>query len=229
MKKHTVQSFDDILQTVTGDLLRMGQLARDELTAAILRLDNAIPDNPPPIQALENLVDALNEKIEIEVQHTLALRQPVAADLRALISCNRIATDLERIGDHAKNIAKRADLVAAQGIPMDFTRLHNLSAVVVRQLDAIIAAVHNADAEAAGRIWQQDLEVDALFDEAFNAHLAEICQTEDNAFSCAHLLFIAKAFERIGDHVTNIAEDLVYWVTGRRMNKRRTDKTPLVE
>jgi phosphate transport system protein len=223
MTRHIVRSFDDILTTVTADLLRMGQCAREALVGAIKGLDNATSqETVPPVQALEDIVDELNEKIEIEVQHTLALRQPMASDLRALISANRIATDLERIGDHAKNIAKRAEIIRGQGVPMDFSRLLSLADLTLQQLDAILIAIEQGDATAAKTIWTDDAKVDALFDEAFTDQLAEICATTNNAVSCAHMLFIAKAFERIGDHVTNIAEDLVYWVTGDRMNKRRT-------
>lgn len=221
MTRHTVRSFDDALKRVSADLLRMGQLVEDELAAAILQLDND-PQRPAlPMRDLEDWVDLMNEKIDDEVQHTLATRQPVAADLRALISSSRIATELERVGDHAKNIARRSIVIQDQGIPMDFHRVRTLAEQVQVQLRDILAAIEQGDAEEAKRIWAKDSVIDALYDDAFGAHLGEICVQEENSMSCTQLLFIAKSLERMGDHVTNIAEDLVYWFTGSRLNRKR--------
>lgn len=222
MKNHTVRSFDEAMQRVTADLLHMGRLVQDELRTATSQLDNAAADDFQPMLDLEEWVDTLNERIDREVQQTLALRQPVAADLRALVSSNRIATEMERIGDHAKNISRRAAIIAEQGVPMDFTRARDLAMAVQAQLTAILTAIEHTDAEAAKIIWGKDAQIDALYDEVFRTHLDEICQTADNAVSCTHMLFIAKSMERIGDHVTNIAEDLVYWATAERLTKRRT-------
>ncbi|TVQ91140.1 MAG: phosphate transport system regulatory protein PhoU [Chromatiaceae bacterium] len=222
MKQHTVRSFDEAMQRVTADLLRMGRIVQDELRTATSQLDNTAADDVQPMLDLEEWVDTLNERIDREVQQTLALRQPVAADLRALMSSNRIATEMERIGDHAKNMTRRAAIIAEQGVPMDFSRVRGLAEAVQAQLAAILTAIEQTDAEAAKIIWGKDAQIDGLYDEAFSTHLAEICQTPDNAVSCTHMLFIAKALERIGDHVTNMAEDLIYWVSAERLSKRAT-------
>lgn len=223
MTKHIVRSFDDALKRVGDDLLRMGRLVEDELVAATVQLANTPEQPASPMRDLEDWVDLLNEKIDDEVQYMLATRQPVAADLRALVSSSRIATEMERIGDHAKNIARRAVVIQEKGVPVDFGRVRELSEQVQIQLRDILSAIEHGDPEAAKVIWSKDSAIDALYDETFGAHLGEICTSEENSLSCTQLLFIAKSLERIGDHVTNIAEDLVYWCTGTRMSKRRTD------
>lgn len=220
VKEHTVRSFDEALGNVTGDILRMGRLSRDQLAAASELLDRESATDARAIEAADDHVDDLDQKIEQEVQRILALRQPMAGDLRALISCDRIATDLERIADHAKNIARRAASVAAQGTPVDFALTRELAALVLGQLDAILQAIEDRDIQAANEIWHRDETIDQAFDEAFAAQIEAMCQQPRTAASYTHALFIAKALERIGDHVTNIAEDLIYWVSGERLCKR---------
>jgi len=222
-KKHTVRAFEEALSGVRTDLLRMGRLTLEQLVAAAALFDeNAGPIDASSIGAADDRVDDLDEKIEREVQRILVLRQPMADDLRLLLSFDRIATDLERIGDHAKNIAHRAVYVRKHGTPVDISRTRKLAAQVIEQLDAVLAAVAAGDAGAARVVWQQDEVIDRLYEETFNDQLETLCQTPSAAVTCTNLLFIAKALERVGDHVTNIAEDLVYWVTAERMQKRVT-------
>ena len=222
-KKHTVRAFEEALSGVRTDLLRMGRLTLEQLVAAAALFDeNAGPIDASSIGAADDRVDDLDEKIEREVQRILVLRQPMADDLRLLLSFDRISTDLERIADHAKNIAHRAVRVRTHGIAVDFSHTRQLAARVIEQLDAVLAAIGAGDADAARVIWQQDEVIDRLFGETFNHHLETICQTPSAATACTNLLFIAKALERAGDHVTNIAEDLVYWITAERMQKRVT-------
>lgn len=221
-REHTVRSFDDVLRTVTDDLLRMGRLAHDQLVAATALFGQPAADAAPAILAADQQVDDLDQRIELEVSAIMAMRQPMATDLRALMSCDRIATDLERVADHAKNIAKRASIIAEQGQPIDFTGLRDLADAVRVQLESILKAIEQGDAVAAKAIWGQDEQIDTRYEEVFNAHLRTMCQTPNSATSCTQVLFIAKSLERIGDHVTNIAEDLVYWITGKRLSKRET-------
>lgn len=226
MKEHTVRSFDEALRTVGEDVLRMGRLSRGQLAAASALLGDAEASAALAIEAADDRVDDLDQKISEEVQRILALRQPLGVDLRTLISCDRIATDLERIADHAKNIARRKASIAAQGAEVDFARTSALADKVLEQLDRVIEAIERGDVEAAKALWQADGEIDALYDEAFHTQLQEMCREPQTAASHTHALFIAKSLERIGDHVTNIAEDLVYWITGERLSKRDTGKGP---
>lgn len=223
MSTHLVRSFEEALSAVHRDVLAMGQITRDQLAAAARLLTDeggAVDATAADIDASDDTVDDFDEKIEREVQRILALRQPMADDLRSLLSCDRIATDLERIADHAKNIAHRAARVHESGFGVDFSLTRSLAEAVLGQLDAVLAAVANRDAAAARAIWQQDQGIDRLFEDTFNNQLETMCQTPSTAPSCTNALFIAKALERIGDHVTNIAEDLVYWITAERLRKR---------
>ena len=220
--KHTVRSFEEALSGVRADLMQMGRLTRDQLVAAAALFDSGGSMDAGAIDDADDRVDDFDEKIEREVQRILVLRQPMADDLRSLLSCDRIATDLERIADHAKNIAHRAVRIREQGIPVDFSFTRRLAAQVIGQFDAVLAAIAAGDAEAARIVWQQDEGIDRLFEETFNNQLETMCQTPSTAVSCTNALFIAKALERVGDHVTNIAEDLIYWITGERMQKRVT-------
>lgn len=229
--KHTVHSFELALSGVRQDVLDMGQVTSQQLSAAVALLDEAFNDShgqeravaeAGSIQAADADVDQFDQKIEQEVQRILALRQPMAADLRSLLSCDRIASDLERIADHAKNIAKRAGRIRDQGHQVEFAGTRALATEVIAQLDAVLAAIEAHDAEAARVIWAYDNDIDRLFEDTFNRQLQGICQSPDTAVSCTNALFIAKALERVGDHVTNIAEDLIYWVTGERLARRIT-------
>lgn len=224
-KERTVRSFDEALSRVISDILRMGALARDQLAAAVALMEEGTSVQAQTIEAQDDRVDDFDEKIEHEVQRILALRQPMADDLRSLLSCDRISTDLERIADHAKNIAQRVARIKAQGDAVDLSRTLELGTRVIAQLDAVLKAIEARDAEGARAIWAQDEEIDRLFEETFNAQLETMCQTPSAAVSCANALFVDKALERVGDHVTNVAEDLIYWVTGERMGRRATGDT----
>lgn len=221
-KNHTVHAFDEAMAHVTTDILRMGQLARSQLAAAVALLDQDAQTDAETIVAKDVQVDDFDERIEREVQRLIAQRQPVAGDLRALLSYNRMATDLERIADHAKNIAKRAGRICEQGHRVDFSGSVALGREVIAQLDAVLKAIETSDVAAARRIWAHDIDIDRLFEDIFNQQLHNICQTPEMASSCTNALFIDKSLERVGDHVTNIAEDLVYLVQGDRMSKRET-------
>jgi phosphate transport system protein len=224
MKEHTVRAFDEALRTVAADVLQMGQLVRGQLAAAVDLLGDAPIGGGAAIEATEERVDDLDRKISDEVQRILALRQPLGVDLRTLVSCDRMATDLERTADHAKSIARRITMIAGQGSPVDFTRTRDLAERVLAQLDGILAAITEGDISAAKAIWHADSEIDARYDETFNALVEEMCREPRAAASYSHALFIAKSLERVGDHVTNIAEDLVYWVAGERLSKRGAEK-----
>lgn len=218
-KEHTVRAFGESLGSVTGDILEMGRLAREQLAAATAMLTGGAVGDVAAIQATEDRIDDLDQRIEQEVQRILALRHPVAMDMRTIISCDRIATDLERIADHANTIAQRAASIAEQGSPIDFDRTRRLAELVLEQVDLMLTAIEHTDVEAAKASWQHDQTVDRSFAEAFNAIVEAMGQDAENAASYTQALFIATALERVGDHVTNVAEDLVYWVSGERMSQ----------
>ncbi|AGA90491.1 phosphate transport system regulatory protein PhoU [Thioflavicoccus mobilis 8321] len=223
MKQHTVRAFDEALRTVAADVLDMGQLVRNQLAVADALLGDMRAGDKAAIEATENDINALDRKISDEVQRILALRQPLGVDLRTLISCDRIATDLERIADHAKNIARRVAMIAEQGTSVDLTRTRTLAGRALGQLDAVLEAIEQRDIVSAKAVWRADSDIDSLYDETFHALVQEMCREPQVAASYTNALFIAKSLERVGDHVTNIAEDLVYWVACERLNKRDAD------
>lgn len=222
MKEHTVRSFDEALQTVIGDVLEMAHLARGQLAAAIDLLgQDAADETLMTIDDEEDRVDELDARIAGEVQRLLALRQPVGVDLRTLISCDRIATDLERIGDHSKSIAERFMRITEQPSGREESlRIRPLADSVLEQLDRAIEAIEQGDAAAAKAVCAADRKVDALYDETFRVQVEAMCRKPNSAPGSAHALFIAKSLERVGDHATNVAEDLIYWLEGERSSKR---------
>ncbi len=218
-KERTVRSFDEALEKVTNGIQQMGGMARAQLAAAISLLDNPKAGDAQGIAEKDSQIDDFEAMVEQEVQRMLALRQPLADDLRTLLSCDHVATDLERIGDHARGIAQRAGKIREQNDGIDLSQTRALAGRVLAQLDTLLEAIADRDAAAARAVWGRDDEIDRLFEETFDAQLQGMCQTPTTAVSCTNALFIDKALERVGDHVTNIAEDLVYWVTGERLRR----------
>jgi len=204
---------DDERARLSGELLRMGEMAAAQLEAALdvvgRRDDNAAR------RVIEN--DAAIDRLEQETSHDvmrLALGGPLARDLRGILAAIRIASDIERIGDYAANVAKRSlvlntlpPLPQARGLPA-------LGTLAVRQLRAVMAAYRDHDAAAAERVRQADAELDAEYTRLFRELLTYMMEDPRSITGCTHLLFMAKNIERIGDHATNIAENVLFLVTG---------------
>ena len=149
---------------------------------------------------------------------TIARRQPVAVDLRELIGAIRIAGDLERVGDLAKNIAKRTIKIGAEArVPRAIVGLKHMNEVATELMKDVLDAYAQRDAERAREVWERDVDLDALEDSVFRDLLTHMMEDPRNISFCAHLLFCSKNIERIGDHATNIAETVVYLVTGQPM------------
>ena len=214
MTDHIVKSFDTELARLDAELRRMGRMATAQLDGAIdvfLRRDDAAAMR---IVANDEAIDALEHAVAHDALQLLALRQPMARDLREVYAALRIASDIERIGDYAANVAKRslvlnrtAPVAAARGLPA----LARLANTLVRDaLDAY--AVRDADAAMAVR--SRDAELDADYTGLFREVLTCMAEDPRQITACTHLLFIAKNIERIGDHATNIAEYTWFLVHG---------------
>ena len=214
MTDHIVKSFDTELVRLDAELRRMGRMATAQLDGAIdvfLRRDDAAAMR---IVANDEAIDALEHAVAHDALQLLALRQPMARDLREVYAALRIASDIERIGDYAANVAKRsvvlnqtAPVAAARGLPA----LARLANTLVRDaLDAY--AVRDADAAMAVR--SRDAELDADYTGLFREVLTCMAEDPRQITACTHLLFIAKNIERIGDHATNIAENTWFLVHG---------------
>ena len=166
-------------------------------------------------------VDALEREVETFVIRLLALRQPVAGDLRQIVAALKITGDLERIGDYAANVAKRSIVLAQFSLPYSLAGLAHMARMVQGQLKSIIDALGDNDADKAVEVWRSDQVVDDIYNAIFRELITYMMEDPRNITPCTHLLFIAKNLERIGDHATNIAENLYYAVKGESLPDSR--------
>lgn len=219
--QHVLRSFDQELARLSDLVSEMGGIVENQVAlAARAILDR---DTTAAAQAMEEdkRVDALEREVEQLVIRTLALRQPMAGDLRQVVAALKITGDLERIGDYAANVAKRSVVLAQFPQPYSLAGLRHMAQLVQENLKTIIDAVGEADAEKAERVWRSDLVIDDIYNGLFRELITYMMEDPRNITPCTHLLFIAKNLERIGDHATNIAETLHYVVTGAPLTEVR--------
>ncbi|MGO1542082.1 MAG: phosphate signaling complex protein PhoU [Luteimonas sp.] len=210
---HIVRSFDEERERLVDEILRMGEMAASQLEAAIDVVERR--DDGAARRVIDNdvAIDALEKKISEEVME-LALRGPLARDLREILAALRVSSDIERIGDYAANAAKRS-IALNQSPPLPVTRgLKGLSVIATRQLREVLVAYRECDAEAAQQIRENDAELDQMYTGLFRELLTYMMEDARAITPCTHLLFMAKNIERIGDHVTNIAENIWFLVHG---------------
>jgi phosphate transport system protein len=223
---HTVKSYDKDLDTLERRIAEMGGLAEKMVIDAMDALSNADTVLAGQIVATDARLDALQREIENLAVMTIARRQPVAVDLRELIGTIRIAGNLERVGDLAKNIAKRTIKIGAEArVPGAIVGLKHMNEVATELMKDVLDAYAQRDAERAHDVWERDVDLDALEDSVFRDLLTHMMEDPRNISFCAHLLFCSKNIERIGDHATNIAETVVYLVTGNTMPAERPRAT----
>ena len=166
-------------------------------------------------------VDALERETEAFVIRLLALRQPMAIDLRQIVAALKITGDLERIGDYATNVAKRGILLSQGSLPYSMTGIAHMSRLVQENLKLTIDAIGEGDAGKAMQVWNSDRAVDDIYNAIFRELITYMMEDPRSISSCAHLLFIAKNLERVGDHATNIAENVYYAATGESLPDAR--------
>ena len=227
MNEHIVKSYEDELNTLTAECARMGGLTEaqvaDGLTAVIKR-DTGLAEQ---VVGRDERLDVLEADIERKAIRLIALRQPMANDLRRTVAAMKIASNLERCGDLAKNIAKRT-LVLTESEPITpLTRsIERMGNLVLGRLKDVLDAYTASDVDRAILVWSRDDEVDEHYNSLFRELLTYMMADPRTITACAHLLFVAKNLERIGDHATNIAEIIHYEITGQEMvsaNRPKTD------
>jgi len=219
--EHIVKSFDEELQRLNAVVLRMGGVAEAQLAGAIEALVRRDSDLAERVVAGDAAIDQMDLELDENAIRTLALRQPMANDLREVISSLKISSDLERIGDYAKNVAKRT-LVLNQLTPHEAARsIPRMAKLVQAIIKDVLDAYANHDPNRALDVWHRDEEVDEMYTALFRELLTYMMEDPRNITPCTHLLFIAKNIERIGDHATNIAETTHYLTTGRRITGGR--------
>jgi phosphate transport system protein len=219
---HTQRVFDSDLSKLTQMVAEMGGLAQKQVTDSIDALARHDVGLARRVIALDGTVDGMLRQIEEKAVATIALRQPMAFDLRALVAMLRIASDLERIGDLAKNVGKRVIAVSGENSQRTLMRgLRHLATLVVSQLAVVLDSFVDRNPRNALRVWQGDKEVDALYVSLFRELLTYTMEDPGTISLCIHYLFCAKNIERIGDHATNIAEAVHYMVEGHAIAGER--------
>jgi len=219
---HTVASFDEDLKVLAGMVAEMGARAGRALVEATRALTDRNIQLAQQVIASDRGLDLMQHEIEEKAVTTLARRQPMAVDLREVVSTMRIAADLERIGDLAKNVAKRVIAIGEQPAPVNLaTGLSTLSDRVGQQLAAVLAAYAERKDAAAMEVWRSDGAIDGLFTSLFRELLTYMMEDPRSIGYCTHLLFCAKNLERVGDHATNIAETAHYVITGEALIAER--------
>jgi phosphate transport system protein len=212
--EHIVKSYDEQLRRLENLIAEMGGLAEVQLSEAIAAITRREVDQAARVAATDSRIDELERQVDQQVVGMLALRQPMAQDLREIIGALKAANMLERIGDYAKNVAKRTVALAEMPpVPSAQTaaRLGHLAQDMIKDvLDAYIAR----DVDKAEAVRRRDNELDSLYTSIFRELLTYMMEDPRSITACTHLLFIAKNFERIGDHATNIAEVVEFLVKG---------------
>ena len=216
MSEHIVKSYDEDLMELSRKIAEMGGLTETMLATAIKALVRGDTDLAQRVIETDVRLDVLEKDIEEKAILTIAKRQPLAVDLRMIVSSIRLAADLERIGDLSKNIAKRVVAINGQFAPQKIVSgVVHMSDLALDRMKRIIDAYIQRDVQAALDVWNHDEEIDHLYNSLFRELLTYMMEDPRNIGLCAHLLFCAKNIERIGDHATNIAETIHYLVTGK--------------
>jgi phosphate transport system protein len=222
MSEHTIKAFDTELNELARMIAEMGGLAERQIADAVAALAKRDTAEAERVIALDVDIDALQREIEEKCVLTIARRQPMAVDLRELIGALRVANDLERIGDLAKNIAKRVVMLDGEFRSDKVIRgVEHMSDLVLAQLKQVLDAYVRRDVAMAIEVWRNDEAVDAVNNSLFRELLTYMMEDPRNITFCTHLLFCAKNIERMGDHATNIAETVNYMVEGRPLPDER--------
>jgi phosphate transport system protein len=222
MQPHTIASYDAELKALDALVSDMASRAETSLADAAKALFAGNVRLAQQVIAGDAAIDLLQQGIEDKAISTIATRQPVAIDLRQIVSTIRIASDLERIGDLAKNVAKRVIAIGEQPASVKVaTSLAPLAARVREQVHNVGAAYRRRDDAAALEVWRSDGAIDTLHTSLFRELLTYMMEDPRSIGFCAHLLFCAKNLERIGDHATNIAETTHYMITGDMLSTDR--------
>jgi phosphate transport system protein len=222
MNEHTAKAFDVDLQELTRKVAEMGGLAERLIADSVAALTRRDVDLAKRVVAADAAVDTLQHDIEEKSVLTLARRQPMAIDLRDVVGALRVSNDLERIGDLAKNIAKRVTALNGEFHPQKLIRgVEHMATLVLGQLKRVLDAYAGRDLSNALAVWKGDEEIDAMCTSLFRELLTYMMEDPRNITFCIHLMFCAKNIERMGDHATNIAETVHYMIEGRAIADQR--------
>jgi phosphate transport system protein len=217
---HTLKAFDEDLDRLRALISEMGGLAEHAIGEAMRCLVERDLDGAHRIIEDDKKLDALEIETERRVVQLIALRAPMAGDLRDVVAALKISGVVERIGDYAKNIAKRVPLLEDVGKIEPLSLLPEMARIATGMVHDVLNAFVNRDPETAIRVCERDRAVDDFYDSVFRTLLTHMMENSHNIGQAAHLLFVAKNIERVGDHATNIAEMVYYAATGQHMEQR---------
>jgi phosphate transport system protein len=221
--QHTAKAFDVDLQDLARMVAEMGGLTEKQIAESVDALARRDSKLAQRVVALDPSVDALQREIEERGILTIARRQPMAVDLREIVGALRVSNDLERIGDLAKNIAKRVIALGNELTPQNrvIRGVGHMTDLVLGQLKQVLDAYARRDVTQALEVWRGDEQIDAVNNSLFRELLTYMMEDPRNITFCTHLLFCAKNIERMGDHATNIAETVYYIAEGRALADER--------
>ena len=219
---HTAKAFDVDLQDLARMVAEMGGLAEKQIADSVDALAKRDSRLAQGVVSLDPTIDTIQREIEERSVLTIARRQPMAVDLREIVGALRVSNDLERIGDLAKNIAKRVIALGPATYPSQVIRgVEHMSDLALGQLKQVLDAYARRDVGKAMEVWRGDEEIDAVNNSLFRELLTYMMEDPRNITFCTHLLFCAKNIERMGDHATNIAETVYYIAEGRALADER--------
>jgi phosphate transport system protein len=226
--EHLVKSYENELKRLHGMIIEMGGIVESQVAMSVDAIVNRDSIAAQRTIDADARTDALERDVEQFVIRLLALRQPMAADLRQIVAALKMTGDLERIGDYAANVAKRSIPLTQFTLSYPMTGLAHMGQLAQAQIRQIMDALGDNDADKAVAVWRSDQAIDDIYNTLFRELITYMMEDPRNITPCTHLLFIAKNIERIGDHTTNIAETIYYAVKGEVLPDARpkSDMSP---
>jgi phosphate transport system protein len=221
MSEHIVSSYEGQLKTLHSTVLKMGALCESQFSNSIIALLKKDEELIDKIIGKDERIDELEKKVDDQVVNLITLRQPMAIDLRETVSAMRIAAELERIGDLAKNIVKRVKYIKVDLNNEDFSLIKTASELVQNNLKKTLDSYSKKDEQLALSVWNSDKEIDVIINKLLEDFLSNMKKEKKNIESLTHLLFVAKNIERIGDHSTNICEYVYFLIKGEEIKGNR--------
>jgi len=215
--QHLVRSYEQELNQLRGLIVEMGGIVESQVGWATHAVIDRNAETSTRAIAADAKVDALERDIEQFVIRLIARRQPMAGDLRLIIGGLKASDDLERIGDYASNVAKRATVLSRVLPSFCLASLAHMADLVRQNLHQMVAALRDADPAVAAEVWRADQAVDDMYNAVFRELMTYMLEDSRNITPCTHLLFVARNLERIGDHTTNVAETMYYAATGEEL------------
>tara|TARA_X000000368_G_scaffold51999_1_gene37079 strand:- start:998 stop:1702 length:705 start_codon:yes stop_codon:yes gene_type:complete len=224
MSEHLVGSYDEQLELINSNLVKMGGLVEQQVKDSLLALDNKDTEFAEKILENDNKIDDLEKEIDALAYKIIAMRQPMANDLRTVVSALSIANDLERMGDHATNIAKRVANVKVSMPSHSISKIVKMGDDVQIMIKNVLDAFIKMSDKKAIVVWDSDIDIDETYLSIYRDLLQTMADNPETINGCSHLLTIAKNIERIGDYAQNIAEDIHFIITGESLERKSQKK-----